>query len=67
MPESPGIEVKLLKAGVVPEYIQPPEVIPAAGLTRERLTYMYMYKFIRPFVRAPYKDAVAPSPDAEEK
>ena len=63
MPESTAIEVKLLKAGVLPGDIQPSEVIPAAGLTRERLTYLY--KFIKRFVIAPYKDAVAPSPDAE--
>ncbi|XP_055999276.1 uncharacterized protein LOC125655365 [Ostrea edulis] len=65
VPDSPGTELKLLKAGVDIDAIQPPRVIPAAGLTRERI--QYLFKFIRPFVRAPYKDVVAPSPNAQEE
>ena len=55
---------QLFKEGIEPENVKSPVDISAAGLTRERLTYLY--KFIRPFVRVSYKDAVAPSPDAEE-
>lgn len=63
--DSPGIEHSLLKPGVEINAIQYPSIIPAAGLTRERSEYLF--KFIRPFVRAPYKDAVAPNPDAQEE
>ena len=60
--DGPETSVKILKSE--PEALADqvmPDILPPAGLTRERESYLY--RMIRPYVRDPYKNLTCPDPE----
>ena len=59
--DSEEVQISIFKRGVTAEKVRStslPNVIPAAGLSRDRAEYLYTQ--VRPFVRPAYQDITCP-------
>nr|XP_022302539.1 uncharacterized protein LOC111110356 [Crassostrea virginica] len=63
--DAPEKQIQLFKEGVDVNKMRSefPEVIMPGGLSKDRVRYLF--REIRPYVKAPYKDATCPAPEEE--